>query len=95
MNFQDWLAREQFQPLDVPNTWGRKSRYGAPPSRTTGQKVDLIVEKIGDVFTMGIDAGSVRGEVSLRVAGISELDLIRHGRGIEHRLVAAWIELAN
>lgn len=101
MNYLEWLKKEKFElvttaPVDNVNPeWVRKSVYGAPKCHINKAPVDIVVTKVDDKFVMSVRASTPNFWSNLEVYDIDEEYLVKRGRAIEHRLVAAWMELAS
>lgn len=107
MTHLDWLKKQEFklvaEPVDGVHSdgivWTRESKYGAPKCLDNG-KIHVQVTQFNDgedvSFTMSVQ-GRTRNQFSTAIAAyeISEETLVKRGQAIEHRLVAAWMELAS
>ncbi|QFR57845.1 hypothetical protein CPT_Moby_097 [Stenotrophomonas phage Moby] len=108
MTHLDWLKKQEYvlvvpQEGDVADAdtivWSRESKYGAPKCLDNG-KIHVQVSQFNGedapTFTMSVH-GRTKNQFSTSIAAydISEDTLTKRGQAIEHRLVAAWMELAS
>ena len=101
MNYLEWLKKEGYElestvPVENVNTqWSRPSKYGSPKCHVNNAPVQVVVTKVDDKFVMSLRASTQNFWTNLEVYDISEEFLVKRGRAIEHRLVAAWMELSS
>lgn len=101
MTYLEWLKKEGFElesntvVENVNPQWSRPSKYGAPKCATNNAPIRIVVTKVDDKFVMSLVAATSDFWSNHEVYDISESFLVKRGRAIEHRLVAAWMEIAS
>jgi hypothetical protein len=101
MTYQEWFAKNGFElestiPVAGDHlTWSRPTKYGAPKCTVNKAPVRVYVSRVDDgKFVMAVRAATENYWGNLEVYDISEDYLTKRGQAIEHRLVAAWMELS-
>lgn len=95
MNYIDWIAKEGYQLREVSGqeVWSRPTKYGHPKCKDKGH-LDVVLEKFADgSFGVSIEGRGRILSTNISAFDITEADLVKHGRSIEHRLVSAWMEM--
>ena len=101
MTYLEWLKKEGFAlessvPVeDVNQTWVRPTKYGAPKCHVNKAPVNITITKVDDRFVMGIQAATSSYWGSLQTYDLTEEFLVKRGRALENRMVAAWMELSS
>lgn len=101
MDYLDWLKKESYELVTEENgvacvnpVWKRATKYGSPKCKINGSII-IRLEKTGDTFEMSVLAFNGTYWVGNTASQIPATTIVRFGRGIEHRLVASWMEMAS
>ena len=101
MNYLEWLKKQKFELetthpyADSTVVWVREVSYGAPACKVNGKLKVYITKVADDCFSMNVRGKGNNFWTAIDAYDITEADLVSKGRAIEHRLVAAWMEMVS